>query len=394
MPITASQREMLFSSQNRRLVDRRAFSARDVRRKINVGGLFVVGGNSRRAARTPVLIVDDDSATRIILKAWLDKELYEVTLAEDGSEAWSLLEQQRRPKLILLDWAMPQMDGVALCRRLREARHDYYPYILMMTDRQEKGEVAEALQAGADDYLAKPFDNGDLQARLTVALRILERQDNLIQAREELRIQAMKDALTGLWSRTAFLELFERELDRAVRAKSQTGLLFLDLDHFKKINDTHGHLVGDRVLKEFAQRLRGQVRSYDFVGRYGGEEFCVALPDCNRDQLCNRAESIREAIAANPIHVPGCSVALTISIGATVAEPLQRRMLTFPFAVADLALYKAKSSGRNCTVHCEKAWTATSLSMKTPKAVCEECEFGTSRRCVVSADPAPASPLD
>ena len=361
----------------------------DGQEEIKVGGLFVVGGNSGRAARTPVLLVDDDSATRILLKAWLDERLFEVTLANDGHEAWSFLEQGFRPKLVLLDWAMPKMDGIELCRKMRQLPQAYYPYILMMTDRHEKHEVAEALQAGADDYLAKPFDPGDLSARLHVAMRILELQDNLIHAREEYRLQAMKDALTGLWSRTAFLELFARKLDRAARARSQTGLMFIDLDHFKKVNDTHGHLVGDRVLKEFALRLRAHVRSYDFVGRYGGEEFCIAFPDCNRAQLCNRAETIREAIATAPVHLPGCSISLTISIGATVAEPFQRKMPNFPFAIADLALYKAKSSGRNCTVHCEKAWTTASLAARTPKAVCEECEFAPSRKCVVATDAEP-----
>jgi two-component system, cell cycle response regulator len=326
-----------------------------------------------RVKRTPVLIAENDSATRLRLRSALDERFFDITLANDGSAVWAALDREDPPKVYLLDWEIPGFDVLEFCRKLREASPAYYPYLLILAPAQNRHEVALALQAGADDYLATPFAEEDLQAHLHVAARIIERQDNLINTWEESRLQAMKDTLTGLWSRAAFLELFERELNRAARAESQTGLMFLDLDHFKTINDSHGHLVGDLVLKEFARCLTVHVRSYDFAGRFGGDEFCVALPDSNREQLCMRAEAIREGIATDCVRVAEGMIPLTVSIGATVVPPFSQDVTAFPFVIADLALYKAKASGRNSTVYCEKTWTTAPTG--TPNAVCAQCEL-------------------
>jgi diguanylate cyclase (GGDEF)-like protein len=197
-------------------------------------------------------------------------------------------------------------------------------------------------------------------ARLGVGHRIVTLQNELIKSREQHREQAMKDGMTGLWNRTAFLELIQHELERAARSHGSTGLLLLDLDHFKRVNDTYGHLVGDIVLKETARRLKQAVRSYDFVGRYGGEEFLIGLPGCNGRQLHKRAEAIRLAVAHAPVLVGRTEIPITVSIGAVVGST-KRRTMSDLLAAADIALYKAKDSGRNCTVYSEKPANETAM---------------------------------
>jgi diguanylate cyclase (GGDEF)-like protein len=215
---------------------------------------------------------------------------------------------------------MPEIDGTELCRRIRQRKPSLYQYILLVTGKNDRRDIVHGLDAGADDYLTKPFDRDELRVRLRVGKRILDLQDNLIKAREELRFQATHDLLTGLWNRGAVIELLNHELDRSARFSIPTAVLMLDLDHFKKINDTHGHLAGDAVLKEAAQRLTHAVRSYDCIGRYGGEEFLAVLPGCDKSQTRKTAERIRSAIASSPVSAAGSDISFTISIGATVAE--------------------------------------------------------------------------
>ncbi len=183
--------------------------------------------------------------------------------------------------------------------------------------------------------------------RMRVGKRILTLQDGLIRAREDLRFQATHDALTGIWNRRAVFDLLQRELERATRSMSATGLLMLDLDHFKEVNDTYGHLAGDAVLRE-AARVIQVVRSYDLVGRHGGEEFLVVLPGCDSNQVLQSAERVRAIIEATPIIVDRFAIRVTVSVGATSATSgtSQKELL----GIADAALYQAKKAGRNRTV--------------------------------------------
>jgi diguanylate cyclase (GGDEF)-like protein len=304
--------------------------------------------------RPRVLLAEDDAVTRRIVFHMLQQWDYEIVLSKDGAEAWEILQQKRPPELVILDWDMPGLDGIELCRRLRDKSREYYHYILMITSRADGEDNVHARESGADDYLAKPFQEADLKARLSVAGRIVALQNALIQSREKHRERAMKDGMTGLWNRTAFLDMTQSELDRAARSHGRTGLLLLDLDHFKTVNDTYGHLAGDIVLEETARRLKQAVRSYDFVGRYGGEEFAIALPGCDGRQLRKRAEGIRRAIAREPFRVGKIEISITISIGAVVASA-RTRSLQDVLAAADAALYKAKQAGRDHTVYCEKS---------------------------------------
>ena len=336
----------------------------------------------RTASPKRVLVAEGDPEVRQTIQTWLQGWGYQVVVAADGAEAWRVLEQEHPPELVILNRIMPEIEGVELSRRLRHEQRDYYHYILLITDDCEKHDIGHALESGADDYLVKPFGSDELKARLTAASRILSLQDNLIQVRESLLDQATKDALTGVWNRPAVLELFQHELDRASRVKTSTGLLIVDLDHFKKVNDTYGHLAGDIALKEAARRLKRAVRSYDLVGRYGGEEFLIVFPECSQEQLCRIAENIRLTVSSQPVVFGAIEIPISFSIGAvavTSGDWLAGDMI----AVADVALYQAKNTGRNRAVCCERPWHEILRSNNTHRATCAKCDRGIAQHCAI-----------
>ncbi|PYV30475.1 MAG: diguanylate cyclase response regulator [Acidobacteria bacterium] len=237
-----------------------------------------------------ILIAEDDLLSLRILESFLEKWEFDVVATRDGRAALQALQAEDGPRLAILDWMMPEMDGVELCRVLRKVKGERYIYIILLTAKDQKESIVEGIEAGADDYLIKPFDSNELRARLRAGRRILALQETLISAREALRFQASHDPLTSLWNRTAALDALHSELVRAKRTKGSLAVVMADLDHFKKINDTHGHLAGDAALRETARRIRSCVRIYDTVGRYGGEEFLVIFPGCSTDEAINRVE--------------------------------------------------------------------------------------------------------
>jgi two-component system cell cycle response regulator len=271
-----------------------------------------------------------------------------VTVVENGRLAADQLCPANGPRLALLDWVMPELDGPDVCREVRKRKEQSYVYMILLTSKESKEDVVAGLESGADDYLTKPFDPEELKARLRTGLRILDLEDRLVQAREAMRFQATHDGLTGLWNRSMIMDLLGRELSRSRREHVSTSILMCDLDHFKKVNDTYGHLSGDDVLKETSKRLLASVRSYDFVGRYGGEEFLVVLNNCNPAYALARAEEIRKAISQRPVPTTSGLVPLTMSLGLLVSQEWGCQPVEELLREADGALYAAKAAGRNC----------------------------------------------
>src|SRR5260370_23955476 len=253
-----------------------------------------------------ILIADDDALSLRLLERTLERDGYEVTAVQNGRLAAEHLCRPDGPRLALLDWVMPELDGLAVCREVRRKRDQVYVHMVLLTSKESKQDVIEGLESGADDYLIKPFDPAELKARLRTGLRILQLEDRLVEAREDMRFKATHDPLTGLFNRGVILDLLSRELSRSRREDGCTTILLGDVDHFKNVNDTLGHVTGDEVLREIARRLLGSVRSYDFVGRYGGEEFLVVLNQRNLPSAPPPGGGIFPAVAGAPLQTaPG-----------------------------------------------------------------------------------------
>jgi diguanylate cyclase (GGDEF)-like protein len=299
-----------------------------------------------------ILIADDGPVSLRMMERTLQQSGYEVVTVPDGQQAARELCQPDGPRLALIDWMMPQLDGPGVCRQVRATREGAYVYIVLLTARQSSEDIVEGLKAGADDYLTKPCHPAELQARLHTGRRILQLEDKLVEAREQMRFKATHDSLTSLWDRGAVLTLLRSELSRSQRERTPISLLLCDLDHFKQINDSHGHLIGDEVLQEVSKRLGDSVRLHDAVGRYGGEEFLIVLSGCAADSLRDRAEHVRNSIGSLPILTQGGPISVSLSIGATTIEDPDPSIPIEPYLKqADEALYRAKASGRNQVVY-------------------------------------------
>lgn len=297
--------------------------------------------------RMKVLIADDSATSRAMLRKSLARWGYEVVMAEDGAEAWDILEKPDAPPMAILDWVMPHLTGPDVCRKVRETRREPYTYILLLTSKNSKDETVEGLEAGADDYIVKPFDQQELSVRLRAGKRIIDLQLSLMEAREELREKANKDLLTKLPNRAAIMAILETEIARSHRDQRSVGVVILDIDHFKRVNDTYGHFAGDAVLRETAARLKNSMRAYDQVGRYGGEEFLVVLPNCEMEQAIHQADRMRLRLQESKILADaGVEIAVTASFGVSVTDLSDRNPEVF-IRVADEALYRAKANGRN-----------------------------------------------
>ena len=294
-----------------------------------------------------VLVAEGDPTVRTTLQELLTDWGYDVLTAADGNDASVILHSDQCPRLAVLDWQTSGIDGVEICRQVRAGAHSQYIYILLLTGRAQSEDIVMGMEAGADDYVTKPFDVAELRARLWAGRRILQLQEQLVQAREALREQATRDGLTGLWNRVTILEILDKEISRAVRERASVGLVMVDLDYFKQINDMCGHIVGDSVLRQAAQRMHSNVRQYDSIGRYGGEEFLIVLPGCELRGGLAQAERMRAAFASMPFSVPEGAPPVTCSLGVASLDcsgPVDAHRLV---READAALYLAKRNGRN-----------------------------------------------
>ncbi len=304
------------------------------------------------ASRVMVLVVhdevvDDQAVQRPVLKNCLLEYGFHPVVVEDGAEALTVLRAPDAPRLMILDSELPGMSGIEVCRRVRESKAERYTYILMLTSQSGAAHVVAGLESGADDIIRKPFDLAELTARLATGRRILKLEEQLVNARDELHRVAMYDSLTGLLNRDAILDYLAREIARAGRRQTTVGLMILDLDHFKAVNDTFGHLAGDEVLRRVGGLFLSSFRSYDAAGRFGGEEFLVVLPSCDHADLRQRAELMRLSMENLPLEFDGQPCSLTASIGVATFDPNLDESLEELLQRADSALYEAKRRGRN-----------------------------------------------
>lgn len=291
-----------------------------------------------------IMLVEDSAIERQQIGCYLKEWNLDFVAAENGAEAWSLLQSPDPPSLVLLDWMLPGLDGIELCQRIRTlGANGTYFYTVMLTAKDRKQDLLTAMAAGADDYLAKPVDPSELKARILVAKRILDLQ-------QSLRFAATHDFLTKLLNRAEILASLKRELSRSERENKPVAIIMADLDHFKKVNDSLGHAAGDAVLRELAERLKSDLRPYDLAGRYGGEEFLIVLPNCNLAVATRRANEIRCLVCKDAVVTTFAPVPVTLSIGVTASEWTQNLTIEDLLQQADEALYSAKKNGRNCVV--------------------------------------------
>lgn len=292
-----------------------------------------------------ILIADDDPVSRRFLESALLKAGHQVTAVNDGLAAVDGLLAPGAPVLAILDWMMPGADGLAVCREVRR-RSSQYVYLILLTAKDRREDMFAALDAGADDFLTKPLDKSELRARLHSGQRVLNLQASLLETQEALRHQATHDHLTGLSNRRRILEILANELDRASHEARPLAVAIADIDHFKHVNDTHGHQTGDVVLQVAAQRIRSVLRSYDSVGRLGGEEFLLVLPGCGSAEARDIADRARIAVADAPIPVASGAIATSLSLGVAWTADGRTEAAAL-IESADTALYQAKADGRN-----------------------------------------------
>jgi len=298
-----------------------------------------------------LLVADDSKVVRMMLVAITEQWGYDVVSVEDGEQAWQIMQQEDAPQLLLLDWEMPKMNGIEVCERVVAKNSENPAYIILLTSKTESDYIVEGLSKGANDYLSKPYDSAELQVRLQVGKRMIEMQDKLHRTLLELTDLASHDVLTGLLNRRTIMEALTKEVKRIER---QNQILFIgmcDIDHFKQVNDTYGHLVGDEVIKEVAKRMKNALREYDLLGRYGGEEFLVITPVDSIDSGVIAYQRLCHAVSDLPIECDGFSISVTISCGtADYSIDNDKQNISTLIARADQALYQAKDAGRNCVV--------------------------------------------
>ena len=288
-----------------------------------------------------ILIADDDPLAVLYLQDMVREWGLEVVAAADGAAALDLLRQPDGPELVFLDALVAGEEGVALCRAIRERIIERYVYVIMLTSHGDAGFVAAAMDAGADDYLVKPFSAEQVRVRVRAGRRIAELE-------EKLRFRESRDPLTAIYNRATILEMLQKELARQARTHHAVSVILCDLDQFRKLNDSHGHQAGDEVLREVARRMGATLRPYDWFGRYGGEELLGVLPNCDVQGALEVAERMRAAVADLPIRTVAGELAITVSIGVASLAIDQPAKLGDLLQRADEALHRAKQNGRNC----------------------------------------------
>jgi len=290
-----------------------------------------------------ILVADDDLTSRLVLAGMLKKWGHEVVATVDGTEAWDAIRQPGAPPLAVLDWMMPGLSGVEVCGRVRGLHSDQPPYLILLTSKGEKADIVAGLEAGADDYLAKPFDPGELRARVEVGRRMIDLQARLLETRDALAHEATHDPLTGALNRRAFGDALSRAISEERRHHRGLALGICDVDRFKAVNDTYGHQVGDEVLVGLVRLITGNLRGHDILSRHGGDEFVVLAAHLGDADVGLLFERLRAAVADNAMLTRVGELSITVSFGvSTWREGESEDGL---LAAADSALYRAKNAG-------------------------------------------------
>jgi two-component system cell cycle response regulator len=287
-----------------------------------------------------ILLVEDSHIERRKIGGYLGDWGLDHISVGSGTEAVKLLEGPEPPELAILDWLLPGLDGIDVLRHIRKLSQGKYVYTLMLTAKNRKQDLLTAMEAGADDYLSKPVDPAELRSRIMVGKRILDLQ-------QSLRFAATHDFLTNLLNRSEIIVALEREFSRSGREDKPATIILADIDHFKRVNDTLGHAAGDEVLKQVACRLKADLRPYDLVGRYGGEEFILILPGCPLEIGARRADEIRKLVGKDPISTQFGATSATVSMGVTATSLTRDGTVAELLHEADMSLYAAKKNGRN-----------------------------------------------
>ncbi|MCK4336880.1 MAG: diguanylate cyclase [Candidatus Aminicenantes bacterium] len=300
-----------------------------------------------------VLIAEDDKVTLEILKKYLRGWGYNIITADTGQQAWKILKKGDI-HMAVLDWIMPGISGPEVCQKVRQEKRDRYTYLIMLTSKDNPKDIIQGLTAGADDYVTKPFNQLELKARLQTGKRIILLESQLLDTQNRLRKMAEYDVLTKLWNRRAILNILDEEIIRSTRQHLPLGVIMIDIDGFKNINDTHGHQAGDAVLYEIASRLKNNVRPYDKVGRYGGDELFIVLPNCNLVNLDIVGRRLQESINMQKVRTSQAEIHVTISLGGVSSESDPDTPAEKLISESDKALLKAKKKGRNCFIISKK----------------------------------------
>lgn len=297
----------------------------------------------------PILIVDDDPISRTLLERVLDKEGFDVISARDGKEALDIFKNRYLP-IVLTDWMMPRMNGLELCRALRSIESPGYVFIIIITAKDSKEDIVKGLEAGADDYISKPFHHAELLARIKTGIRILKLERSLREANEKIRKLSITDPLTGCYNRGYLMDFLPVEIKRSIRYGHPLSVVMCDIDHFKKVNDRYGHQAGDMVLKSFVKIMNKSLREgIDWISRYGGEEFLLVLPETDIEGAIKAAERLREIVEKTKIDIGNKKINITASFGVASFDPNNTKGLSSDFLInqADKMLYQAKQEGRN-----------------------------------------------
>ncbi len=296
-----------------------------------------------------VLIADDERVSRTLLMRVVESWGYDAVEADSGASAWEILNQTDPPRIAIIDWMMPGMDGVEICRRLHDRTDSPLIYTILLTSKTDESALIYALEQGAHDFQTKPANPGELRARLLVGRRFVEADDRLNESLSRMEEMAATDALTGVANRRHFFQLAERELYRTQRSRSPVALMVIDIDNFKEINDTYGHAAGDTALCHLVAVCQLSLRRTDVIARFGGDEFVILLPECDPPTALQTAERLLHSVNATPVPEKegAFQIQVTIGIATSNGDSFPVESIDTLLRLADEALYEGKEAGRN-----------------------------------------------